>query len=132
MGVFDNLSAAQWRDVGSTVFQLEPQDNWEAVVQAMAKTPVAPPMVNALGTAGIQAAKTALQIPREAFGGRHQQSAALEYPGLALFIVAIRRKIPRWVTELALAPLAGIGVDVEPFLPPASPDDEPMPAEYQN
>ncbi len=91
-----------------------------------------PTIANALDTAGIKAASRAIRLPRDFLGGRWTQVAATEFPGAAMYAVVIRHKTPRWVTELALAPLVEIGVDVEPFLPPASPDDEPMPAEYQN
>ncbi len=130
--VFVGFTDEQWRELAAAADAARSRKSWRAVTRAIADSRMGPTIANALDTAGIKAASRAIRLPRDFLGGRWTQVAATEFPGAAMYAVVIRHKTPRWVTELALAPLVEIGVDVEPFLPPASPDDEPMPAEYQN
>ena len=125
--IIENLTEDQWIALGKRRF-CGPRDNhWKPVVKAKAKTPISPPMANALDLAGAAAGGRAARVDRSLFGSRHEQYAAGNYPGTVVFILANRHKLPSWVTRFALEPLQDIGVDVEHLIPEPEPDEEPIP-----
>lgn len=129
--IIENLTEQQWVKLGSIVFAIITEERWAPVVNAMAETPISPPMANALDRAGAAAGGLAGLMDRSLFGSKHEQYAAGDYPGTVVFILANRHKLPSWVTRFALEPLQDIGVDVEHLIPEPQPDEEPIPHDLE-